>query len=100
MSPKSSNLTPLHGLQVSSNADASKEDRADEASEAAPEGAVAAVGAVVLRAVSVAAEGEEREAAGDDAQHLVKLSYHDSGIDIRDPLLHVTPANSKKVSVT
>lgn len=33
----------------------------------------------------------------DDAQHLVKLSYHDSGIDIRDPLLHVTPANSKKV---
>ncbi|KAL0895544.1 hypothetical protein ABMA27_011647 [Loxostege sticticalis] len=33
----------------------------------------------------------------DDAQHLVKLSYHDSGIDIRDPLLHVTPTNAKKV---
>ncbi|KAL4705024.1 hypothetical protein ACJJTC_009812 [Scirpophaga incertulas] len=32
-----------------------------------------------------------------DAQHLVKLSYHDSGIDIRDPLLHVTPTNAKKV---
>lgn len=43
------------------------------------------------------AEGEERGERG-DAAHLVKLSYHDSGIDIRDPLLHVTPANSKKVS--
>ncbi|KAI8430062.1 hypothetical protein MSG28_000486, partial [Choristoneura fumiferana] len=36
-------------------------------------------------------------AAPSDAQHLVKLSYHDSGIDIRDPLLHVTPAKSKTV---
>ncbi|XP_063394518.1 oxidation resistance protein 1 isoform X13 [Cydia fagiglandana] len=48
--------------------------------------------------------GTEADEAGDeagpqpaDALHLVKLSYHDSGIDIRDPLLHVTPAKSKKV---
>lgn len=33
----------------------------------------------------------------DGAQHLVKLSYHDSGIDIRDPVLHVNTANTKKV---
>lgn len=48
-----------------------------------------------------AAEGSEagdaEAEAAPDAQHLVKLSYHDSGIDIRDPMLHVTPANSKKV---
>lgn len=45
------------------------------------------------------AEGGEApdDAPGDDAQHLVKLSYHDSGIDIRDPVLHVTPTNAKKV---
>ncbi|XP_072935790.1 nuclear receptor coactivator 7 isoform X3 [Epargyreus clarus] len=47
-------------------------------------------------------EGSEAERApsaadDDDGRHLVKLSYHDSGIDIRDPLLHVTPTNSKKV---
>ncbi|XP_061710235.1 oxidation resistance protein 1 isoform X9 [Cydia pomonella] len=48
--------------------------------------------------------GTEADEAGDEAGpqpanalHLVKLSYHDSGIDIRDPLLHVTPAKSKKV---
>ncbi|XP_037964092.2 oxidation resistance protein 1 isoform X7 [Plutella xylostella] len=40
---------------------------------------------------------EEPPAADDGAQHLVKLSYHDSGIDIRDPVLHVTPAQQKKV---
>ncbi|XP_037964086.2 oxidation resistance protein 1 isoform X4 [Plutella xylostella] len=39
---------------------------------------------------------EEPPAADDGAQHLVKLSYHDSGIDIRDPVLHVTPAQQKK----
>ncbi|XP_052753621.1 nuclear receptor coactivator 7 isoform X22 [Galleria mellonella] len=49
-----------------------------------------------------AAEGSGAEEGGDrderhDAQHLVKLSYHDSGIDIREPLLHVTPINTKKV---
>ncbi|XP_052753612.1 oxidation resistance protein 1 isoform X4 [Galleria mellonella] len=48
-----------------------------------------------------AAEGSGAEEGGDrderhDAQHLVKLSYHDSGIDIREPLLHVTPINTKK----
>ncbi|XP_048005739.1 nuclear receptor coactivator 7 isoform X3 [Leguminivora glycinivorella] len=53
-----------------------------------------------------AAGAEADEAADDagpqpaDALHLVKLSYHDSGIDIRDPLLHVTPAKSKKVRHT
>lgn len=35
--------------------------------------------------------------SAESAQHLVKLSYHDSGIDIRDPLLHVTPTTNKKV---
>ncbi|CAH2990193.1 unnamed protein product [Chilo suppressalis] len=40
---------------------------------------------------------EIQDAPADDAQYLVKLSYHDSGIDIRDPLLHVTPTNAKKV---
>lgn len=44
------------------------------------------------------AEGEGEEEPR-DAAHLVKLSYHDSGIDIRDPLLHVTPNTSKKVIV-
>lgn len=45
------------------------------------------------------AEGGDgpEDAPRDDAQHLVKLSYHDSGIDIRDPVLHVTPATAKKV---
>nr|XP_032519806.1 nuclear receptor coactivator 7 isoform X3 [Danaus plexippus plexippus] len=42
-------------------------------------------------------EGEGDGSQPEDAAHLVKLSYHDSGIDIRDPLLHVNTANSKKV---
>lgn len=46
-----------------------------------------------------AAEGEGEADDPNDAAHLVKLSYHDSGIDIRDPLLHVTPNTSKKVSI-
>lgn len=73
--------------QVSSSADQCK----DESLE---------VPASVSRAES--SEGgygpEVDDAPPDDAHHLVKLSYHDSGIDIRDPLLNVTPANAKKVS--
>lgn len=46
--------------------------------------------------------GDAEGDGGDDVpvenpRHLVKLSYHDSGIDIRDPLLHVTPTTAKKV---
>lgn len=51
--------------------------------------------------IGAVADGSEGgDVPEDDVQHLVKLSYHDSGIDIRDPLLNanVTPANSKKVS--
>nr|XP_049698285.1 oxidation resistance protein 1 isoform X6 [Helicoverpa armigera] len=75
-------VTPT-ALQVSSSADACK----DESVGGEPDAAAAADGS------------EGGDAADDDAQHLVKLSYHDSGIDIRDPLLHVTPANSKKGSL-
>ncbi|XP_077288793.1 TLD domain-containing protein mustard isoform X14 [Arctopsyche grandis] len=38
-----------------------------------------------------------RPAADLPALHLVKLSCHDSGIDIRDPLPAITPNNTKKV---
>ncbi|XP_049698285.2 oxidation resistance protein 1 isoform X6 [Helicoverpa armigera] len=75
-------VTPT-ALQVSSSADACK----DESVGGEPDAAAAADGS------------EGGDAADDDAQHLVKLSYHDSGIDIRDPLLHVTPNNSKKGSL-
>ncbi|XP_063834374.1 oxidation resistance protein 1 isoform X3 [Ostrinia nubilalis] len=47
-------------------------------------------------AAEVAEAPDAPDEPRDDAQHLVKLSYHDSGIDIRDPLLHVTPTNAKK----
>lgn len=50
-------------------------------------------------AADAASAGSAAEEPRDDAQHLVKLSYHDSGIDIRDPVLHVTPSNAKKVSL-
>ncbi|XP_022126623.2 oxidation resistance protein 1 isoform X5 [Pieris rapae] len=73
------------GSEVSSSADHGKEESL-EVSMA--EGVEGAEGSDVDRAAS---------AEGDDAAHLVKLSYHDSGIDIRDPILHVTPANAKKV---
>ncbi|XP_022126620.2 oxidation resistance protein 1 isoform X2 [Pieris rapae] len=72
------------GSEVSSSADHGKEESL-EVSMA--EGVEGAEGSDVDRAAS---------AEGDDAAHLVKLSYHDSGIDIRDPILHVTPANAKK----
>lgn len=49
------------------------------------------------RAESAEGGDAPEDGPGDDAQHLVKLSYHDSGIDIRDPVLHVTPTNAKKV---
>lgn len=42
-------------------------------------------------------DAPEEGPSDDGAQHLVKLSYHDSGIDIRDPVLHVNTANTKKV---
>ncbi|XP_049887379.1 oxidation resistance protein 1 isoform X3 [Pectinophora gossypiella] len=84
--PSKDRMSIDQGSEVSSSADQGKEESLD-----------ASVGAA-SRAESAEGNdpGEGGEAA-DDAQHLVKLSYHDSGIDIRDPVLHVTPTNSKKV---
>nr|XP_049698284.1 oxidation resistance protein 1 isoform X5 [Helicoverpa armigera] len=81
--PSKDRMSIDQGSEVSSSADACK----DESVGGEPDAAAAADGS------------EGGDAADDDAQHLVKLSYHDSGIDIRDPLLHVTPANSKKGSL-
>ncbi|KAJ8733907.1 hypothetical protein PYW07_014458 [Mythimna separata] len=80
--PSKDRMSIDQGSEVSSSADACKDE---------------SVGGDVEPGAGAAADGSEGEAPDDDAQHLVKLSYHDSGIDIRDPLLHVTPANSKKV---
>lgn len=87
-------------MQVSSNADQGKDESleacagsSDRTESAAGDAAEAEVGD---RGES--GDGGDEEAPRDAARHLVKLSYHDSGIDIRDPLLHVTPVNSKKVS--
>ncbi|CAK1548396.1 unnamed protein product [Leptosia nina] len=81
--PSKDRMSIDQGSEVSSSADHGKEESLEVSM------AEGAEGSDVERAASVA--------EGDDAAHLVKLSYHDSGIDIRDPLLHVTPANSKKV---
>ncbi|XP_049698283.2 oxidation resistance protein 1 isoform X4 [Helicoverpa armigera] len=81
--PSKDRMSIDQGSEVSSSADACK----DESVGGEPDAAAAADGS------------EGGDAADDDAQHLVKLSYHDSGIDIRDPLLHVTPNNSKKGSL-
>ncbi|XP_075984064.1 TLD domain-containing protein mustard isoform X15 [Anticarsia gemmatalis] len=82
--PSKDRMSIDQGSEVSSTADVGCKD------ESVCGGAEADLGA--------APDGSEAgDAADDDAQHLVKLSYHDSGIDIRDPLLHVTPAHSKKV---
>ncbi|KAJ8734907.1 hypothetical protein PYW08_014157 [Mythimna loreyi] len=80
--PSKDRMSIDQGSEVSSSADACKDE---------------SVGGDVEPGAGAVADGSEGEAPDDDAQHLVKLSYHDSGIDIRDPLLHVTPANSKKV---
>ncbi|XP_075983975.1 TLD domain-containing protein mustard isoform X4 [Anticarsia gemmatalis] len=84
--PSKDRMSIDQGSEVSSTADVGCKD------ESVCGGAEADLGA--------APDGSEAgDAADDDAQHLVKLSYHDSGIDIRDPLLHVTPAHSKKGSL-
>ncbi|XP_047543323.1 nuclear receptor coactivator 7 isoform X5 [Vanessa atalanta] len=87
--PSKDRMSIDQGSEVSSSADHGKEESLEasiaEGSEAERSGSVAE-----------GAEGEVEEPRG-DAAHLVKLSYHDSGIDIRDPLLHVNTANSKKV---
>ncbi|XP_013166676.1 PREDICTED: oxidation resistance protein 1 isoform X6 [Papilio xuthus] len=93
--PTKDRMSIDQGSEVSSNAEQVKEEsleacagteRAESGAGEAGEGGEVGEGG----------EGEE-EAPRDAARHLVKLSYHDSGIDIRDPLLHVTPVNSKKV---
>ncbi|XP_013166673.1 PREDICTED: oxidation resistance protein 1 isoform X3 [Papilio xuthus] len=94
--PTKDRMSIDQGSEVSSNAEQVKEEsleacagteRAESGAGEAGEGGEVGEGG----------EGEE-EAPRDAARHLVKLSYHDSGIDIRDPLLHVTPVNSKKDS--
>ncbi|XP_063633980.1 oxidation resistance protein 1 isoform X19 [Cydia splendana] len=89
--PSKDRMSIDQGSEVSSSTD-HKED-----------GAEGAEGGASVEAAEPGS-GTEADEAGDeagpqpaDALHLVKLSYHDSGIDIRDPLLHVTPAKSKKV---
>ncbi|XP_060810602.1 nuclear receptor coactivator 7 isoform X5 [Amyelois transitella] len=83
--PSKDRMSIDQGSEVSSSAEPkddggeSSRSRCDSAAESAGE----------------AGEGGEAEQP-DDAQHLVKLSYHDSGIDIRDPLLHVNAVNTKK----
>ncbi|CAH2099716.1 unnamed protein product [Euphydryas editha] len=90
--PSKDRMSIDQGSEVSSSADPGKEESLE---------ASMAEGSEAERSGS-AAEGAEGDGEGDeggrgDAAHLVKLSYHDSGIDIRDPLLHANPANSKKV---
>ncbi|CAH2099718.1 unnamed protein product [Euphydryas editha] len=89
--PSKDRMSIDQGSEVSSSADPGKEESLE---------ASMAEGSEAERSGS-AAEGAEGDGEGDeggrgDAAHLVKLSYHDSGIDIRDPLLHANPANSKK----
>ncbi|XP_052737375.1 nuclear receptor coactivator 7 isoform X8 [Bicyclus anynana] len=93
--PSKDRMSIDQGSEVSSSADHGKEESLETS---------VAEGSVEERAGSAEGEGDaEGEAEGEergergDAAHLVKLSYHDSGIDIRDPLLHVTPTNAKKV---
>lgn len=73
-------------FQVSSTAEHGKDESLDMSVGAAD------------RAESAEGGDAPEDGPGDDAQHLVKLSYHDSGIDIRDPVLHVTPTYAKKVT--
>nr|XP_034841343.1 nuclear receptor coactivator 7 isoform X15 [Maniola hyperantus] len=93
--PSKDRMSIDQGSEVSSSADHGKEESLE---------ASVADGSVEERAGSVEGEGDaegegepEERAERGDAAHLVKLSYHDSGIDIREPLLHVTPTNAKKV---
>ncbi|XP_050673175.1 nuclear receptor coactivator 7 isoform X4 [Leptidea sinapis] len=83
--PSKDRMSIDQGSEVSSSADHGKEESLEVS---VAEGVEGAEGSDAERAGSVADE---------DAAHLVKLSYHDSGIDIRDPLINVTPNNTKKV---
>ncbi|CAK1600006.1 unnamed protein product [Parnassius mnemosyne] len=100
--PSKDRMSIDQGSEVSSNADQGKDESLDVCvgpgeraeSAAGDVGEGEREGELVDRGEG---EGGEDEAPRDAARHLVKLSYHDSGIDIREPLLHVTPVNSKKV---
>ncbi|XP_045510554.1 oxidation resistance protein 1 isoform X5 [Colias croceus] len=87
--PSKDRMSIDQGSEVSSSADHGKEESLEVSMAEGGECVEGAEGSDAERAPS-AAEGE-------DAAHLVKLSYHDSGIDIRDPMLHVAPNTSKKV---
>lgn len=76
-------------LQVSSSGVDQKEESLEGSS----------VGAGVAEIVEPVEPADDGGNAADEGQHLVKLSYHDSGIDIRDPMLHITPNATKKVKV-
>ncbi|CAG4924199.1 unnamed protein product [Colias eurytheme] len=86
--PSKDRMSIDQGSEVSSSADHGKEESLEVSMAEGGECVEGAEGSDAERAPS-AAEGE-------DAAHLVKLSYHDSGIDIRDPMLHVAPNTSKK----
>ncbi|XP_030027711.2 oxidation resistance protein 1 isoform X3 [Manduca sexta] len=85
--PSKDRMSIDQGSEVSSSASQCKEESLDVAPSLGSEG-----GEPDSDARDEPAEPAE---PSDDARHLVKLSYHDSGIDIRDPLLHVTPNNKK-----
>ncbi|XP_038208652.1 oxidation resistance protein 1 isoform X5 [Zerene cesonia] len=87
--PSKDRMSIDQGSEVSSSADHGKEESLEVSMAEGVECAEGAEGSDAERAASAA--------DGDDAAHLVKLSYHDSGIDIRDPMLHVAPNTSKKV---
>ncbi|XP_030027713.2 oxidation resistance protein 1 isoform X5 [Manduca sexta] len=88
--PSKDRMSIDQGSEVSSSASQCKEESLDVAPSLGSEG-----GEPDSDARDEPAEPAE---PSDDARHLVKLSYHDSGIDIRDPLLHVTPNNKKVYS--
>ncbi|XP_068628973.1 nuclear receptor coactivator 7 isoform X3 [Battus philenor] len=93
--PSKDRMSIDQGSEVSSNADQGKDESLEVC--VSSERAESAAGEVAEVEPVEVVEGGEDEVPRDAARHLVKLSYHDSGIDIRDPMLHVTPVNSKKV---
>ncbi|CAG9576005.1 unnamed protein product [Danaus chrysippus] len=90
--PSKDRMSIDQGSEVSSSVDHGKEESLEVSVAECSEGERADAG----EHGEGEGEGEGDGSQQGDAAHLVKLSYHDSGIDIRDPLLHVNTANSKK----
>ncbi|GBP46390.1 Nuclear receptor coactivator 7 [Eumeta japonica] len=84
--PSKDRMSIDQGSEVSSSADNVKDESID-----------GSMGATAERAESADTADVGDEGGDGDAQHLVKLSYHDSGIDIRDPVPNITTnTNNKK----